>query len=162
MAKRRVFVSYHHRGNQKAVDEFREHFANELEVFTDSSLERAANSQNVDYLTQVCREAIQGTSVTIVMVGRQTGGRRFVDWEIHYTLRRENGLLGIIVPGLASDAALSPPRLEDNRPKGSGYAKLYSYPSSASSLRAMIDEAYSADKRLIDNSRPRRMRSASR
>ena len=162
MAKRRVFVAYHHNGDQKAVEEFRRHFSEDLEVFTDSSLERAADSEEVDYLTQVCREAIQGTSVTIVLVGRQTGGRKFVDWEIHYTLRREHGLLGIIVPGLDSKEAWVPDRLQDNRPSGSGYAEWYEYPSSASELKAIIDEAYDADKSLIDNSRPRRQHNSRR
>ncbi len=162
MAKRRVFISYHHHGDQKAVDEFREHFANDLEVFTDSSLERAADSENVDYLTQVCRDAIKGTSVTIVMVGRQTGGRKFVDWEIHYTLYREHGLLGILVPGLNSNNAWVPDRLIDNLPSGSGYAEWYTYPSTGSQLRAMIDEAYDAKKSLIDNSRLRRKNNSKR
>lgn len=162
MPKRKVFISYHHDADQKAVDEFTEHFSDDLEVFTDSSLARASNSEDVDYLTQVCREAIQGTSVTIVMVGKNTGGRRFVDWEIHYTLYRDNGLLGLTVPDLNSKDAWVPDRLSDNRPSGAGYAKWYKYPDSASSLREMIDEAYNSDTNLIDNSRPRRKHNSSR
>lgn len=162
MAKRKVFIGYHHRGDQKAVEEFCERFSDELEVFTDSSLKRAAESEDLDYLTQVCRDAIKNTSVTIVMVGKQTGGRKFVDWEIHYTLRRKHGLLGITVPELTSKEVWVPNRLNDNRPSESGYAKWYKYPSSASRLKTMIDEAYDADKDLIDNSRPRRKSDRSR
>lgn len=51
MAKRRVFVAYHHHGDQKAVEEFRRRFSEDLEVFTDSSLARASDSEDVDYLT---------------------------------------------------------------------------------------------------------------
>ncbi len=58
MAKRKVFISYHHDGEQSVVDEFRKTFSEDYEVFTDNSLERAANSDDVDYLARVCREAI--------------------------------------------------------------------------------------------------------
>jgi hypothetical protein len=51
-----------------------------------------------------------------------------------------------------------PDRLRDNLPKGSGYAKWYKYPSTASDLRSMINEAYNADTKKIDNSRPKRKR----
>ena len=42
--KHHVFVSFHHGGNQDDVEEFREAFSETLEVFTDDSLERAADS----------------------------------------------------------------------------------------------------------------------
>lgn len=160
MAKRKVFTSFHHSGDQKVVDNFIKQFSNELEVFTDSSLERAANSEDVHYLTQVCRENIKNTSVTIVMVGGQTGGRKFVDWEIFNTLTREHGLVGIKVPGLSDGEAWLPARLEDNI--NSGFSKWYVYPSSGAELKNMIDEAYVADKSLIDNSRKSRSSNSSR
>lgn len=154
MAKRKVFTSFHHRGDQKVVDNFIRQFSAELEIFTDSSLERAANSEDVDYLTQVCRDNIKNTSVTIVMIGRETGGRKFVDWEILNTLTREHGLVGIKVPGLSDNEAWLPARLNDNIV--SGFSNWYVYPSSGSALNSMIDEAYAADKSLINNSRTSR------
>jgi hypothetical protein len=96
------------------------------------------------------------------MVGKQTGGRKFVDWEIHYTLRREHGLLGITVPDLDPKDAWVPDRLQDNRPSGSGYSKWYKYPSSGAELKRWIDEAHDADKKLIDNSRSRRKSNSKR
>lgn len=158
--KHRVFVSYHHKGNQLAVADFRTKFSETLEVFTDSSIERAADSTNVNYLARVCREAITGTSVTIVMVGRQTGGRKFVDWEIMDTLEKRHGLLGILLPGLDSNDAWIPDRLRDNI--NTGYAPYRYYPSTAADLRSMISDAYNADTTLIDNTRSRRSSNSSR
>jgi len=40
MAKRKVFISYHHAREQMVVDEFIEEFSGDYEVFTDSSLEQ--------------------------------------------------------------------------------------------------------------------------
>jgi len=159
MAKRKVFISFHHKGEQGVVEDFVEKFSEDYEVFTDSSLSDAADSEDTEYLNQVCREAIKGTSVTIVMIGKQTGCRKFVDWAIRYTLYLEHGLVGISRPDLEDGDACVPKRLSDNRT--SGYAEWYKYPSTASSLKQMIDEAYNADTSKIDNSRPKMKRSAS-
>ncbi len=77
MAKRKVFVSYHHKGEQGVVDDFIKKYSHDYEVFTDHSIDRAADSEDTDYLNQVCRDAIDGTSVTIVLIGKQTGCRKF-------------------------------------------------------------------------------------
>ena len=156
MAKRRVFVSYHHANEQKVVESFVREFSEHYEVFTDKSIERAADSDDTEYLARVCRESIDGTSVTIVMVGRETGRRKFVDWEIRYTLEKQHGLVGISRPRLADSDASLPDRLWDNLK--TGYAKWYRYPQTAASLKGIIDEAYSADLKRIENRRPKRQR----
>ena len=159
MAKRKVFISYHHKGEQKAVDDFVEQFSEEYEVFTDESLDRAADSEDSEYLNQVCRDAIDGASVTIVMMGKQTGCRKFVDWEIRHTLFRKHGLVGISKRGLEDSDACLPERLVDNLKKR--YAKWYKYPSSPGSLKGMIDEAYAPDPAKADNSREKMKRNTS-
>ena len=161
MARRKVFVSYHHKGEQGVVDDFIKTFSEDYEVFTDGSLDRVADSEDSEYLNQVCRDAIDGTSVTIVMMGKQTGCRKFVDWEIRHTSYRKHGLVGISRPSLADSDACLPKRLKDNLKSGTGYAKWYTYPSSVSSLKNMIDEAYDADTSTIDNSREKMTRNTS-
>jgi len=150
MAKRTVFISYHHTNEQKVVDDFIETFSEDYEVFTDSSLQDAADSDDTAYLNQVCCDKIKGTSVTIVMVGKKTGCRKYVDWEIRYTLACKHGL-GITRLGLAGSDASVPERLNDNIE--SGYAKWYKYPSSAAGLKSITDEAFDADTDKIENSR---------
>lgn len=151
MAKRKVFISYHHANEQKVVDEFIKTFSEDYEVFTDGSLEDASDSDDSEYLNQVCRESIDGTSVTIVMIGTQTGCRKFVDWEMRYTLYVKHGLVALSSPGLMDSAACLPERLKDNRK--SGYAKWYTYPTTAASLKTIIEEAFNADPGKINNSR---------
>jgi hypothetical protein len=153
MPKRKVFISYYHRGEQAIVNDFIQTFKEDYEVFIDKSMERATDSEDTEYLNQACQEAIDGTSVTIVMIGKQTGRRKFVDWEIKHTLYRKHALIGISRTGLIDSIACLPKRLEDNLKSGSGYAKWYRYPSSASFLKNIIDEAYEADTEKIDNSR---------
>lgn len=160
MAKRRVFISFHHKGDQKVVDEFSKIFSDYYEIFTDKSLERAADSENTEYLNQVCRDAIDDTSVTIVMISEQTGCRKYVDWEIRHTLYKEHGLVAISRPDLDDSDGCLPKRLKDNLKSGTAYSKWYKYPNSASSLKSMIDEAYNADVNRIDNSRDKAQRNS--
>jgi len=155
-----VFVGYHHHGDQQAYETFVGDYSDDLEVFSDHSVERAADSDDVGYLARVCRERILGTSVTVILVGRQTGGRKFVDWEIMDTLNREHGLVGILVPGVSDEKAWLPDRLDDNIQ--SGYAKYYRYPTSASEVYSIIDEAYQKPANLIDNLRAKRLNNSAR
>jgi hypothetical protein len=157
---RRVFVGYHHHGDQQAYQRFVGDYSDDLEVFSDHSVERAADSDDVEYLARVCRDRIKGTSVTVILVGRQTGGRKFVDWEIMDTLDRDHGLVGILAPGVSDEQAWLPDRLQDNLT--SGYAKYYRYPTSAGEVYSIIDEAYQAPASLINNSRAKRRNNSAR
>jgi hypothetical protein len=156
MPKRKVFIAYHHANEQSVVDNFIPTFSEEWEVFTDRSLERADDNDDTDYLNQVCRDAIDGTSVKIVMIGRQTGCRKFVDLEIRHTLFCQHGLVAISRPGLNDADACLPDRLNDYRKIG--FDKWYKYPANAASLKTVIDEAYNAEVSRIDNSRKKMSR----
>lgn len=154
--KRKVFISYHHANDQFWMNQFSNTFCDGYDVFSDNSLDRQVESDDVDYLARVCRDNIYGTSVTIVLCGTETGLRKFVDWEIDYTLSCEHGLLGILVPGVTVQQVSIPLRLLDNIE--SGYAGFMYYPTDAASLRSAIERAATADKSLIKNTRTRRYR----
>ena len=102
---RNVFVSYAHRLDQDAADDFRNTFGIERNAFSDRSL----SNQDLSHLTDetikntYIRPKIKNSSVTIILIGDQTGGRWWIDWEIYYSLRQttgneRNGLLGIRIP----------------------------------------------------------------
>jgi hypothetical protein len=87
-------------------------------VFEDTSPERAKDSDDTAYIMGSLREKhITGSSCTIVLCGPETGGRKFVDWEIYDTLNKEHGLIGVQLPTCTIDnqgRALVPNRLADN------------------------------------------------
>lgn len=100
-------------------------------------------------------EFISDATVTVVLVGRCTWQRKYVDWEIGSSLRatRKNsrcGLIGIVLPthfdyGKAiCRAKLIPPRLHDNLGSGSSFAKLYHWPDPwrAEKVRRWIHAAF--------------------
>lgn len=105
------------------------------------------NSENTDYvMSQIRKRFLADSTVTIVLIGRCTWARKFVDWEIQSSLRQPaiglpNGLMGILLDRSANTGN-APERLKLNLE--SGYAKWYKYPSSAGGLSQCIDEAFNA------------------
>ncbi len=85
--RRKVFISYHHRGDQEWSNRFTKLFAEHYEIFYDNSLDGRIRSDDPEYIHRAIREDhIVGSSITIVLCGAETWKRKYVDWEIHSTL----------------------------------------------------------------------------
>jgi hypothetical protein len=161
--KRKVFVSYYHGGDQSYYDLLTRTFCDTYEVITDNSLERRVDSLDVDYVMRRIRENyIAGSSCTIVLVGKDTWGRKYVDWEIRATLEKEHGLIGVRLPTApvtTQGTVTVPDRLYDNI--HSGYALWVTWEqitAGTQACTAYIEDANSRDRRLIRNTRERRLR----
>ncbi|ARW16879.1 TIR domain-containing protein [Komagataeibacter europaeus] len=161
--KRKVFVSYHHDGDQPYYNAFSQAFHDTYDVITDNSLERQINSEDVEYVMRRIRENyIIGSSCTIVLVGNDTYARKYVDWEIKATLDAGHGLIGVQLPTLSVDAqglVTVPARLNDNIK--SSYALWLTWEDitrSPQTCQAYIEAANAMDKQLIVNTRARRLR----
>lgn len=159
---RRVFVSYHHGGDQAYYDAFSRHFGGTFDVLSDRSLDRARNSDDPNYIMRYIRENhLTGASTLIVLCGLQTSGRKYVDWEIQAGLAQGMALLGVKLPELQviEGGCEKPARLQDNL--SSGYASWVwweNFAHSPESVSQWIENANSRAKRLINNSRARRLR----
>jgi hypothetical protein len=108
------------------------------------------DSADTDYVMgRIRKEFLHDSTVTIVLIGRCTWARRYVDWEIQASLRQgvataPNGLLGIVLPS-AANRPRAPERLGLNL-QGSdgqaGYARWYYYTWNPFELRGWIEDAY--------------------
>jgi hypothetical protein len=169
--RRKCFVSYHvvdEHEVAKFIEDYGAVFIPTVVGVTDD--DDFVDSEDTDYIMARIREKyLSDSTVTIVMVGKCTWSRRFVDWEIYSTLRAYktypvSGLLGITLPSVANDPNRQlPPRLADNVDDSKKYARWWKYPSSADGLRGCIEEAFDArtsKKHLIDNSRARKVNSS--
>jgi hypothetical protein len=98
------------------------------------------------------------------LVGRDTWGRKYVDWEIDATLAKEHGLIGVQLPSAPitpNRTVFVPHRLYDNIQ--SGYAVWLSWAqltTSTTELTRFIEIANAKPKYLINNSGARRYRNA--
>lgn len=169
--RRRCFISYHH-ADQGEVDQFIRDFDHEADTFIARGLGNempgdVVQSTNTDYVMRRIRELyLANSTVTLLMLGKCTWARRYVDWELQASLRHgatttPNGLLGIKLPSYPEQDGYFPKRFNDNlRSEGQTdcYARHMRYPSDTQSLVNAIEAAF--DRRqthphLIANPRER-------
>lgn len=172
--RRKCFISYHH-ADEAEVERFIQTFDHDRDVLIARGIGASMsgdiiNSTNEVYIKSQIRERyLRDTTVTIVLVGRETWGRKFVDWEVGASLRNTttasaSGLLAITLPSAADYFGKKlPARVEDNVNGETGYAKWWKYPTSGAALADLIETAYAARTERAEqrsNSRPLRMRNA--
>ena len=158
--KRRVFVSYCHKDDQWWCDQLTA-YSDWLDIFTDRSLGEPVRSDDPEYVNRQIREdRIVGSSVTVVLCGARTYGRKYVDWEIRSTLHHDHGLVGVALPSARRNGrgeVVVPDRFLDNY--SSGYAVwLPSWTWNAADWKQAIEVAYQRSQALpqsITNSRPK-------
>lgn len=159
--RRKVFVSYHHGGDQAYYDEFSRIFHDQYEAVRDNSLNRLIQSDDTEYVMRQIREQyITGTSCTIVLVGAQSHERKYLDWEIKATLDKCHGLVGIVLPTHVKNSAgeiIVPDRFLDNHK--TGYAVWAHWNGlTVHVLTQLIDAAIAKPQWQINNSRLMRQR----
>lgn len=168
--RHKCFVSYHV-ADVDEVTQFLDDFGTEFIPRSVGVTEEDdfVDSTDTGYIKRRIREKyLTDSTVTIVLLGQCTWGRKFVDWEISSSLRNDtvnkrSGLLVMPLPSMNNSARLSD-RIKDNwvknKPEDS-YASYLAYPSSATSLRTKIDEAFLARTTKGDKaSNSRALRSA--
>jgi len=167
-ARHKCFVSYHHE-NEGEVKVFLESYESVFipRVLGVSDEDDFIDSKDTDYIMDQIREKyLTDSTVTIVLVGKCTWARRYVDWEVYSTLRNDknnkrSGLVAIALPSIEVDASKKLPlRVSDNVNEDKGYTRWWKYPSTSDSLSQMIDEAFDArigKANLIVNTRDRKL-----
>ena len=146
--RRKCFISYFS-ADRTEVDRFIESFSDVMipKAIGVSDRDDFIDSSNSDYVMGKIREKYLGdSSVTILLIGRCTHSRRYIDWELKSTLRRgsyaPNGLLGILLPSMGYQGIL-PPRFKHNWDSADTQYALYrAYPDSSMTLKGWIEEAY--------------------
>jgi hypothetical protein len=165
--KRRVFISSFH-ADRREVNEFIYRWATIENVFTAEALgsfdnDDFINSNNTEYVMgEIRRRYLLNSSVTILLVGRCTHSRRYVDWELKSSLRRgtnvPNGLVAFVLPSAMPPAyglfgpiewhqrtwPVIPDRLAANwnfNQQDNCYARYFVMPTSADELRGHIEAA---------------------
>lgn len=155
--KPRLFISYHHKNDQRWYDRFSKIFAGTYDLFSDTSIDRKIDSDDPDYQSRKIREDhITGSSITVLLLGAETWKRKHVDWEIHSTLEKEHALLGLILPTRVANSAgdvIVPGRFHDNFQ--SGFAHMVTWSENPAAVAAAIAAAKlkARNTHLIRNSR---------
>lgn len=164
--RHRVFVSYYHNDDQDYRNLFEGMFSDYHNIMVSESVEMGDIDDtrlSTDRIRQIIRDKyLRKSTVTVVLVGKHTWQRKFVDWEIGSSLRQteynsRSGLLGIILPtyprppGKPNNYYIHtiPPRLHDNIERG--FAKIYPWSENPETVQSWIHDAF---KRRNENPPP--------
>ncbi len=143
---RRAFFSFHYQRDIWRVNQIR-NIPNVTGCaaagFQDASLWEEAKNKGDATIKSLIDKGLENTTVTVVFVGSQTAGRKFINYEIDQSIARGNGIVAVQVhelkdkAGNADVAGAIPSKITAN-----GY-KAYKYVDHAS-LGKWIEEAAKA------------------
>ena len=156
--KHKVFVSYHHQGDQEYKDRL-------IHALDSRAIDRSVSPGDIhdgnlpldEIRRRIRDDHIADATVTIVLIGPCTWQRKHVDWEISASLidRRSNrrcGLLGLLLPthpdhrksAKERNLRLIPQRLASNIGGRDPFAVIYEWPRSglARKILPQIHTAY--------------------
>jgi len=95
---RKVFFSFHYQRDLWRVNVVRNSAMVEgvsAAGFHDQSLWEETVKRGDDAVRKLIDTGLEGTSVTVVLIGAETASRRYVSYEIDKSIARGNGLLGV-------------------------------------------------------------------
>ncbi len=158
--KHKIFISYHHGRDQSYADKLKNLY--KTAIIDKSMREDISYLASESILRKIRLEHLMDSTVTVVLVGVNTWGRKWVDWEIYSSLRGYgertiNGLVGVFLPVHSGRQF----RLTDNIE--SGYAIEIQWKDINADFIDAVHKAWNRRKYrpdLIDNSRPLRQHNA--
>lgn len=162
--RHKVFVSYHDANDRESRKKFEE-MCEDVIVSQSVDIDDIDPDLKTETIRQKIRdEYLRDSTVTVVLIGKQTWQRKHVDWEIGSSIRQteyntRSGLLGIILPTYTRPEPgkyyihTVPPRLYDNVERK--YAEVYDWSDDPDQIQEWIHEAFlRKDKIEPDSSRP--------
>jgi hypothetical protein len=150
-----VFISYHHENDQLYKNSLVKYYGTgDNRIFNDGSVDTgdiADNLTDEQIRTKIRDEYLKNTTVTIVLVGKETKNRKHIDWEIYSsmfdgTINKKSGILVVLLPSVDNGNAKI---AHDNEKE-----VIYPEPMSWTSVetRAEYERRYPyLSDRLIDN-----------
>jgi MTH538 TIR-like domain (DUF1863) len=150
----KVFISYHHDIDQNQRNKFEQLFADQKKILISKSVQIADLNPNLSdqaIAEKIRDEYLSDSTVTSVLIGTNTWGRKHVNWEIDSSLRNtkngsRSGLLGILLPthpdfgGKTFNPNRVPRKLVDN--VDCNFAQIFSYSENANLVSKWIENAF--------------------
>jgi hypothetical protein len=108
---RRVFFSFHYDRDAWRAGQIRNSgvvSAGDTPVgFIDSATWQSIKQQGDAAVRRWIDSQLEGTSVTVVLIGAETANREWVNYEIIESVKRRNGLLGVYIHNVKDSSGLT-------------------------------------------------------
>lgn len=101
---RRVYFAFHYQNDISRVNVVRNswltHKDRESAGFFDASLWEKAKKTGDNGIKRMIQDGLNGTSVTVFLLGSETSGRPWVRYELEESHKRGNGMLAVRIHGI--------------------------------------------------------------
>lgn len=142
MAHRTFFSFYYEEDVQRASIVRNSGALKEGDIeFIDGSLWEEAKRQSDAAIQRLIDDALSRTTVTAVLIGTNTFGRKWVNYEISESMRLGKGLLGIYIHNIKDFAGYTAPKGSNPVP-GRYYTYDWVYDDGYNNLGSWVDYAY--------------------
>ncbi len=103
---RRVFFTFHYQRDIWRVNVVRNHWLTKPDAqeagFWDHSLWEETKKKGDEAIKKMIEDGLVGSSVTAILIGQETAGRKWVNYEIKRSAERGNGIIGIYIHKIAN------------------------------------------------------------
>ena len=114
---RRVFFSFHYERDIWRASQVRNSWVTkpdrESAGFWDAASWEEVKKKGDEAVKRWIRDQLQGTSVTVVLIGTETADRKYVRFEIEESWDRNNGLIGVYIHNIRDQSRSTEPRGTD-------------------------------------------------
>lgn len=98
---RRVFFSFHYEMDVWRVNQVRHTWVTKPDIeeagYVDAADFEKVERQGDDAIKRWITKQLEGTSVTVILIGQETADRKYVKYEIEQSYNKGNGMLGIYI-----------------------------------------------------------------
>ncbi|MFH1051035.1 MAG: TIR domain-containing protein [bacterium] len=143
---RYTFFSFHYQRDIFRVNQIRS-IPNIIKCsaagFVDSSIWEKARAKSDEAIYKLIDDGLSGTSITVVLIGYKTAGRKFINYEIEQSLKRGNAVIGVRIHHLIGHEKTADPAGEIPHKLIANNCKIYKY-TDVYELGTWIEEAVKA------------------
>ncbi|MRH42055.1 hypothetical protein GH741_05120 [Aquibacillus halophilus] len=144
---RRTFFSFHYQRDVWRANVVRNSgvvIGSSAAGFYDASLWEEAKKKGDVEIKKMIDEGLRNTSVTVVLIGAKSAGRKYINYEIEQSIKRGNGILGIHVHNIKNkDGETDEKGAVPTKLINGGY-KVYNWPFDSDKFSKWVDDAYNA------------------
>jgi hypothetical protein len=114
--------------------------------FRDASLWEEAKKKGDSAIKKMIDDALIGTTVTVVLIGEKTAGRKYINYEIEKSIERGNGIIGLHIHNIKNQKGETDSKGDVPYKLIRGGYKIYTWPNDNEKFKKWIEDAYNSSK----------------
>jgi hypothetical protein len=142
---RRTFFSFHYQRDIWRANVVRKSgvvIGQAAAGFQDASLWEEAKKKGDAAIKKMIDDALKGTTVTVVLIGAKTAGRKYINYEIEKSIERGNGIIGVHIHNIKDQDQETDVKGDVPFKLKKGGYKIHTWANDSEKFAKWIEDAY--------------------